>query len=536
MFSKHCSQSVLHLLLSYRQNPEPEDEIRPISATLKDLLSKHVLGPARSSCLNVLRPRDIRDPEIATGLLETLLSPLMDTLNVDKPISLDGLESASFLFKIAAEHSMRIVPKERRNETTWLQKLLNHIMQKAHAFHYYDIDDEKQTIIVDFCVKMLDSCVQSKVTLDTGTLDRIVRPLFHHQRIFTEREWNLVSLCIQLDATIFVNPSGIAQVNKESLQQVPSDLLSLLLYQISRDGQKLASGNTSALLQPETRSPYDIIRSTVVVPLANAFIHARQFPRFLDIWQEQLERHCSSNNHETISIWRDGQLLHAVAQLVESALSISETEKRLHVVVGELESIAEGTRIEPANLGKLTSLAVTLECLLSGSTSSRTLQQLEKPVLVLYKLLLPLTTDSTDQSHDFQDSSWRIMTVVNDRWSLPHQSLDSEINAVRTAKNLIENVIDDARDPERPSPKYSAAFYAFRFMLSLTDVETAIPDVYWSAVGTATEHILDHSSACLRPGTSHLLKWSGQDYLITRGTLFGLACCAQLTTIPRTLR
>lgn len=456
----------------------------------------------------------------------------MDNLEVDEVVSLDSLESVAFLFEIAAEHSMRIVPKDRRNETAWLQKLLNHIMQRAHAFDYYDLDDERQLITVDFSVKMLDSCLQSKVNLDTGTLERIIRPLFHHQRIFTEREWNLVSLCIQLDATVFVKPSGNVQVYKECLQQVPSDLLSLLLNQISRDGQKLVSANTNALLQPETRLPYDMIRYTVVVPVANAFIQTRQFSRFLDIWQGQLEQHYLSNNHETVSIWRDDQLLHAVAHLVESALSISEIEKRLHVVVGELESAL----VSPANLGKLISLAVTLECLLSGSISNRTLQQLGEPVLVLYKLLLQLTTDSTEDSNEFQDSCWRIMTIINDRWSLPHQSLDSEVNAVRTAKNLIENVIDDACDPQRPSPKYSAGFYAFRFMLSLTDVETAIPDAYWSAMGAATEHILDHSSACLRPGTFHLLKWSGQDDLITRGSLFGIACCAQLTTIPRTLR
>ena len=536
MFSKICFQSVLNLLLSYHKNPEPEDEIRLVSARLVDLLRNHILIPARSSCLNALRLRDVRDPDIPTGLLEMLLIPLMDNVVVDEVVSLDILESVTFLFGIAAEHSMRVVPKDRRNEIAWLQKLLNHIMQRAHAFDYYDLDDERQMITVDFSVKMLDSCVQSKLILDTATLERIVRPLFHHQRIFTEQEWEVVSLCIQLDATIFVNPSGNVQVNKECLQQVPSDLLSLLLNQISRDGQKMISANTNTLLQSETRLPYDMIRSTVVMPLANAFIHTRQFPRFLDIWQGQLDQHYLSSNDENVSIWRDDQLLHAVAHLVESALSIGEIEKRLHVFVGELESIAKETSVEPAILGKLTSLAVTLECLLSGSTSNRTLQQLEEPVLVLYKLLLQLPTDKTVNSNDFQNSCWRIMTIINDRWSLPHQSLDSEIKAVRTALNLITNVIDDACDPQRPSPKYSAGFYAFRFMLSLTDVETARPDTYWLAMGTATEQILDHTSACIRPGTFHFLKWSGQDDLITRGPLFGLACCAQLTTIPRTLK
>lgn len=460
----------------------------------------------------------------------------MDTLIVDDVMSLYNLELASFLIEVAAEHSMRTLAKEKRNQTAWLQKILNHIFHSAHAFDYYDLDDERQLLVINFCVKILDSCLQSKVTPDTRTLERILQPLFHHQRIFTKREWDFVSLCIQLDAALFVNPSQKVPINKESSQQVPGDLLSLLLNQISRDGQKPASANTNSLPQPAARLPYDTIRSTVVVPLAKAFIHARQFPRFLDVWREQLEQHYLSNNHETITIWRDDQLLHPVAHLVESALSASEIEKRLLVVVGELESIAGGIRIEPANIGKLTSLAVILECLLSGNASTRTLQQLEEPVLVLYKLLLQQTTDSTEKSNDFQDSCWKIMTVVNDRWSLPHQSLESEINAVRTAKNLIENVIEDACDSQRPSPKYSAGFYAFRFMLSLTDVETAKSDAYWSAMGTATEHILDHSSACLRPGVLYLVEWSGQDDLITRGSQFGLACCAQITTIPRTLR
>lgn len=539
-FSKNCFRSILQLVQLYNEQPELEDETQQILAALKDLLRTHVLQPARSAVLNSLRPRDVQSTVIPRGFLESLLAPLTDLLSGDGIASQSSLKSAALLFEIAAEDSKHTTAKGKREETIWLKKLFEHIMQGAHALEYRDLDHVQQTRLVEFSVMMLEKAVRLKTQLKAATLEKLLQPLFRHPRIFTEGEWNLVGLCIQLEPAVFIgSPRGI-HVNKERSLNFRNELLVSLLDQIDRDGYKLMSTSTGPQSRPNVTLPYETILSTVVNPLAQAFVQARELPRFLDIWQEQLEKSLHTETNDVLNIWKDEEFLQTVASLLESTLAVSEIEKRLHLIEAGLQPLPMSAG--PNQFEKKNALLFVAEALLLGCKSDRTLQKLEDHVLAIYKLLLQLMTDGTERRDEVQIKCWMIMTVINDKWSLSHQSLEHEDDAICLAMRTIESACSTERQPHN----FRRGFHAFRFMLSLVEVQKAkmnagqaeAPNgIAADPIGTVINHILaaDFDVEGVDRGEVQAPEWDGDDF-IDSGTLFCLACCAQLATVPRTLR
>ena len=508
-------------------------------AALKDLLRAHVLGPARSSVLNSLRPLDVQDTDIPGGFLESLLAPLMEVLS-EVTAGQEPLKEAALLFEIAAEEPTYKTAKGKRDDTTWLQKLFEHIMQSAHAFEHRDLNHVQQVSLVEFSVMMLEKAVRLKVQLKAATLERLIRPLFRDPRIFTDAEWSLVSLCIQLEPAVFVGSPGGIHVNKERSLNIRNELLMSLLDQINQSGYKVVPSSTASQSRRGVRLPYQTILSTVLVPLAKAFVQNRELPKFLDIWQEQLEKNLDKENNGIFSIWKDDELLQNVASLQESTLAISETEKRIHLLNIGLQSLP--ARAEPSQLDELHAPLFIVECLLLGYNSGRVSPRLGDLVLGIYKLLLQLVTDDTEQRNEFHIRCWKIITIINDKWSTPHESLEHEDGAVWAAVRTI----DDACVKEGRTQDFRNAFHAFRFILSLAEVQTAkmnamegdSPDGQVAdPIGTAINHIINASRdvQVVKGDEIWAHTWDLDEFIDSRATLC-LACCAQLTTVPNTLR
>ena len=539
-FSKYCFRSILQLVQLYNEQPEPEEETQQILAALKDLLRTHVLQPARSAVLYSLRPRDVQSTVIPGGFLESLLAPLTDVLSEDGIASQSSLKAAALLFEIAAEASKHKTAKGKRDETTWLKKLFEHIMQSAQTLDYRDFDLVQQTRLVEFSVMMLEKAVRLKAQLKAATLEKQLQPLFRHPRIFTEREWTLVSLCIQLEPALFIGSPGGIHVNKERSLNIRNELLVSLLGQIDRDGNKLMSTSMGPESRPNVALPYKTILSTVVIPLAEAFIQARELPRLLDIWQEQLEKNLHTESNDISSVWKDDELLQTVGSLLESSLAISEIEKRLHVVEVGLQPLPMSAG--PNQFEKRNALLFIAEALLLGCKSDRTLQKLEDHVLAIYKLLLQLMIDDTKRRDEVQIKCWKIMTVITDKWSLSHQSLENEDGVISLAMRAIEGTCSTKRRPH----DFRRGFHAFRYILSLVEVHKAkmnagqaeTPDgIAADPIGIVINHVLaaDFDVEGVDRSEVRAPEWDGGDF-IDNGTVFCLACCAQLATVPRTLR
>lgn len=409
-------------------------------------------------------------------------------------------------------------------------------------FEDYNSNNALSWMLVSFTQMMLATAVQLQVPLESAMLERILQPLFRGSWVFAEVEWEIVSSCIKLDATIFVKPPGKSNINSVAAQLVPNKLLMSLLDRMGDVGWRFTVIDNKRKSRLFNDTLYNSFIPTILAPLANSFIKARDASGFFSLWKQQLSQHyMSAQNADEISIWEDDELLHSIGKLCEHALPIEVADQ---IICQSLEALERPADL-PGSHGfdERIALLVTLECLLLGITSDRSLENSEQRALELYRLLLRLSADSTSRPNKFDTRCWRILALINDKWSLPQQSSDDEQAALLKAFFAIEKVCT----VEVPRHDYSQEFQAFRFMLSLAEAEKPRCDALRAAnpqadstdkIGSIVENILkySHNRRKINPASYSHVEWSANDDCVVTGADFGLACCAQLLTVPRTLR
>lgn len=509
---------------------------------LEDLLLTHFLQPAQKSYLNSLRPRDSRSRDIPAELTQILLAPLIRDFGLKGKTRQYALYSATHLFSIAAHESRNPSPSKRRNRDTWLHHLFCQIVENAGTFDYKPNNDP-ETMLLTFTRTVLETAAQVLVQLEPITLEKILRPLLVADGAFQDVEWNVLSLCMELDATIFVGSPEDMLVNGQVLKNECSVLLQLLFTKMNQIGWKA----TTVGKKLDPRSPDDSIYKSlfakILAPLASAFIQVRDFPRFFTIWQQELCQHYLDRGYEDVmSIWEDNELVYTIARLVESDLPVEKADILLNRAVKALECLLGMSSFELDGPDKEVALLVTLECWLLGCTSNRNLKELEKRVLEIYQLLLRLMGDDRERPKKCDTRCWRVLALISDKWSLSPHSLELHQSALQKAFLTINRV--SVVQVQRYD--YSQELGAFRFALSLAEAENAKLDGFLTGnpqgervgrIEDAIEVILDHSNSRrdLDPLFFLNVEWSGVDEFIVTGTDFSLACCAQLVAVPRTL-
>ena len=541
-FSKHCLLPILHHINTYINCEITSDYRHDIVSILDELLRSHILLPAQKSHLNSLQPRDIRNSDIPTGLIQTLLTPLTHAFQLEETARMGAHEATTYLFSIAARESRQLTPIQGRDRDTWLQYLFDQIVQSAGMFEDYDSNNALSWMSVSFTRTMMATAVQLQVPLESAVLKKILQPLFRAPWGFTDVEWKIVSSCMMLDATIFVEPPGKSNKNSVSSQLISNKLLMSLLDRLGEVGWRFTFIDNKRKSRSLDDTLYNSLIPTILAPLASAYLQVRNPSGFFSLWKKQLSQHyMSARNADEISIWEDDNLLHTIGKLCEEALPIEVAEQILRQTFEALE--------RPVDLPELdghdeeVALLVTLECLLLGITSDRSLEKLEQCALEFYRLLLRLLAESTSRPHTFDTRCWRILALINDKWSLPQHSSDDQQAALLKAFFAIKKVCTI----EVTRHDYSQEFQAFRFMLSLAEAEKARCDALLAAnpeagstnkFGSIIENILRHGDnrRRLNPTSYIRVEWSGNDDCIVNGADYGLACCLQLLTVPQTFR
>ena len=541
-FSKHCLLPLLHNIHTYINCEIASDYRRDIVSLLDDLLRIHILLPAQRCHLNSLQPRDIRNSDIPTGLIQTLLTPLTEALQLKEIAKMRTYEAATYLLDIAARKSRQLSPIKSRDRDTWLQYLFDQIAQSAGMFEDYDSSNALSWMLVSFTQMMLATAVQLQVPLESAMLKRILQPLFRPPWAFVDVEWKIVSSCMKLDKTILIEPSAKSNVNGLVSQSATNKLLLSLLDRIGEVGWRFTAINNQGKSGSFDDALYDSFIPTILAPLANSFMQVRNSAGFFSLWKQQLCQHyANARNADKISIWEDDELLHTIGKLCEHALPFEIADKILSQAFETLERPVDLPQSDGTD--ERVALLVTLECLLLGVTSDRSLENFERHALDFYRLLLRLSVDSTSRPTNFDARCWRILALINDKWSLPQHSSDDEQAAFQKAFFAIKKVCTT----EVPRHDYSKEFQAFRFMLSLAKAEKQRYDALLAAnpqsgstdrIGSIIENILEHSDnrRKINSASYFRVEWSGNDDCIVNGADFGLACCAQLFTVPRTFR
>ena len=448
---------------------------------LEGLVISYIILPARLAHLNAIQPLDLQNSDIPADLLDDLLASATANENLDTPLK-DSLNPATMLYSIAIKCRPRRTPKQRRIESSWLQKLIAHVAESSSFFespmHPVDRHTNPYVILRD----MLRIALDHDVHFDSSFLERVLKHLFDFFDISVTTHWEIVSLCMAMDANVLVNASQSSAVNGEASQGVPNKLLQSLFENIIKHGRESSIDNVlSNTTKNATAAEHFTILKGIILPLAHAFAKSRNLAGFLRYWQEQLITSQYSDYSWDVSIWENNELQQVVEELVDPSLTVAQIEKVVLTIKDEIASMSEHAIRDTAISKACISRLVVLECVFAGCTTQLTLHRLSNTVSSFYSMVLQLVITNTSLPRHFKSSVWRILSTINVRWPTQEGDSNAIVGAAKMAfATVIEESqgVDEIEEDSMISTKadtarqiYREKFQAFRFVLSFASVE-----------------------------------------------------------------
>ena len=450
---------LLQLLATYQTLSAPRPKTETTVKTLETLLAESVILPARASFLSSKRSR--MGPDVATNLI--LCKDLLTPLSKFTLYETQEKSPVATFYSIAIRYLPRETPKQRTTEDPWLQSLFRQLVEILSSIH-----SPSQNLIgtVKF---MLHEAVDNHLLLESSLVKMVLSEfsglLSNDSDVL---DWDLVTICLKLNSDIFIVPSP---------QREPNIFLTSLLTRIA---------GMSFELPVDHDHRYGEILFNVIIPLVQAFAHARDLPRFIDHWKEELthEQEMIINSNAVPSIWEDDRISQAVADLVETSLTIGQVSQIL------LAGLADLPLHVSSNTRPLASLLI-LECVLNGCTSDGNIEEFTEAARSTYSSVLELFPKK-DCWHTLKRwRAWRLLTTINIRWPvlLPMPELES-------AENDAICIAFEFLDKGASCPNFAEQLYAFNYILGFAALEVSGRQVLHRAahqtIKRALGIILDH--------------------------------------------
>lgn len=276
----------------------------------------------------------------------------------------------------------------------------------------------------------------------------------------------LISLCIAIDANIFIVPAPIAKDGQANQRRVPNQRLAPLLLWITTAAWKNSL---------ERDLVYEIKLSKVVLPLVQAFAKARNLLGFVSLWQDQLavcqkqpldQSELLSRSYRPRTLWEDERLLQLIARLAESTLTIGQINDMLlkaHASIISHES--SGSDGYPNLLSNL----IFLDCTLGITLNDAKSDQIKEIARDIYNSNLKWLLNETQLPIEHRWRLWRILLALSKRWDLLGSYPDSQFLEQQVVGKAVElntrlqlgtSKIGDSQHG------YAEELYAFAFVVS----------------------------------------------------------------------
>lgn len=506
---------------------------------LEGLLRTQIVLPARLAFLNAAKPRDNRDPNIPDSFLDDLLAPVT-AMNISDTLPEISVQAVVIFYRIAIECRPRNIPKERRIEHSWLQKLFVYIAKASPYFESSDVAFDSQGGSTTILCEMLQLAVYYDVAFDSLLLGWILKRLFEIFDICVGTHWEIVRLCMVMDPFIFVH-GAVARMSgsKEST----NELLPLLSENFRKHadalyhndfpigiGQGIAITDQDAdVTYISTLARHGTTLKSIAILLARAFAKSRALPIFFTYWQVQLSACQHSEFAWNVSVWEDDELQQVVQELVEPSLVAEQVEKLLSHMMDEIEKVAGHEPKELSNLRACISRLIILECFLSGCTTHATIEKVQKKVSSIYDQALHLPIVESSLKRDHKRLVWRLMATINGRWPLREGNPKLSFDAATEAFTIITKTSEDLQEVQEglgASAKaaiartiYGEKFQAFRFILSFASMQAlnsrlivgnAIHTEMMDWIGRIIYRFVRPTTEALHSDKDSSIKWSGR--------------------------
>lgn len=544
----------LLLVHTFQERTIPNTEVDVLQHLLTSLLEKHVTLPFRASSALVNRNHEQRVVSTVV-FVDAMTISLRDFRFHEPRTSIDSrgdtktrvhltITCLSLLFHIASTCRSRDTSESCRAESLWLESLFAQILTCASVVLNTPPSVQTQKDFVRLTKWMLRRVLDNRVILSTTTLESILGTtsgLLDENYGNGHVIWSLVSLCLQNDPNVFMIPSTTSKDGEGYSPRKSNKFLIALFTHITEDTCRSSSLDDN---------DYSFKLNKVVIPLLHAFRDARNLVGFIAQWREQLtilqercQPHMRSKNAllNHMAIWENDTLSLSVANLCETNLTVGQVERLFGQVQQDLDSL--GTAV-----GGLFPSIVVLDCLVSGCSHKDTLRKLIGPAQLVFRSLASISATRPDLIQGYQWRLWRIMTVINDRWSLPtvpQVPRESAYSAAIVARDLL--CLGQPESVTVEEPEYSDRLHSFNFLLTFAASEQFdVPDVSLRDIMIqAIEKVMDFKEFfCRQLREDHfgVLKpldadpeWTGQSYGIKSIDSLYIGCIARLLQSPEAL-
>ena len=511
---------LLQLLVTYQTALPSTPKTHKIIDSLENLLAKHIIFPARVSFLSSKRTKVVSDEEANSSLYKDLLTPLSKNVRNNS----GDISQIQTLYSTAVRCTPRETAKQRITENPWLQLLFRHLFESASSMS--SSSSTLDEISMRKLKALLNQAIDHNVPLDISLLEMLLSKfsgILSKEGGLNIVDWDLVGSCIKLNPDVFV---------LRSPQRASNILLTSLFTRITE----------RCFGPPRGRSDkYEEILSDVVLPLVQAFAHARDLLRFIDHWKGELARfeELTEEVEAEPSIWEDHRLSQRVADIVDSALTTGQIRKVLIAAQSGLHPL-----VATRQTGLLSS-SVILDCVINGCTSETTIMELVDTARSIYAFLLEIASGDKDWDTIKRWRVWRILTTINIRWPNMHANPSDKFAEQPTMRRALELIRCN-----NIKANYAEEVHCFNYIVNLAAVEKHGSEILDQppnhTVRRAFEAVLSHQQissdisssedwvASRQSGSAP--SWNGRSDEVASVEILMMICQAQMLTSPEVLQ
>lgn len=508
------------------------------------LLVNNIILPARASYF-AAQNRKKTEVEAETSLsVETLLAPLAKVSNVNiRVASVRNVQDLSIpaiplLFSVAVQSLPRNTPRQRSLDDPWLRHLFSQL--RNISFSNNMLQHKQHISILNW---MLREAHKHRVRIDSTMLEAILAQLMNianedFNSLDAPTYWALINLCLRIDGNVFISSSSADHTRNDI--PAPNRYLNFLLLQLSGGSWKSS---------PRSDPNYHFKMMHVIQPLVKAYTNARDLTTFISHWREQIilckqqqntlavdvSGYCNSE-----TIWEDEELVSQVGRMAETSLTTAQISDLLRNISAKLPATHADIQWDFTSTADL----VILESILRGLSKQSNLDHLTGHAHSIY---LSISSMLPGWGGDHRWRSWRILSIFNERWSLPRHS-EAAKQADRLAMIKAEDSISRAISAgvEDVGTDFVTELHAFSFMLKRGPVLRVKSELDIHHISSAIQAILNSRKSAFdhvrlkvdrsRTPPEFSASWNAQNATVKSVDVLVIGCIAQILTSPAILR
>ncbi|KAL1983840.1 hypothetical protein VTN96DRAFT_9841 [Rasamsonia emersonii] len=299
--------------------------------------------------------------------------------------------------------------------------------------------------------------------------------------------WSLTAVLVELGVDIFLPNSGF----KDSRR-----LLTALLEKIMLQWTSSSKGSDET---------YQLIKTGILIPLLRGFAAARDLPRFVEIWREQLVNvetaRAKNDALAKFSIWEDDDLAKVYAELMRTSLTDMQVVTQVQTAVAEVRS-------KNGSMSTTATSYAYLVILEAGSETWRNYCGLEVMVDSVNQVIE--ASKAALSSRNGMHWRWRLWRLAANLVDATMKSPDGLLNELGTSlvDQAVKIILQLHKKPKGDSKDYLEILEAFRLVLKVTK---EFENTDSEKVNTLAENIVTFLRALIpADGASLEGSWNGR--------------------------